>query len=59
MRVFSATAIFLLEVPRVGSPASLASFVSIQRHVACVSKIPMSAKCWSLMPSRCGVSFVL
>ena len=56
--MLSATAIVLLYGPRVGSPASLAYFVGMNRPVATVSKMPMDARTCSLKPSRCGMSCV-
>ena len=44
MMVLSATAIILLDGPRVGSPASLASFVVMNRSVALLSKMPMAVR---------------
>ena len=59
MTVLYATAIILLDGHKVGSLASLASFVVMKRPVALVSKMPMDARAWSLKTRRCGVSCVL
>ena len=56
---FSATAIFLLDRPRVGSLESLEFLVAMKRTVSPVCNIIMSARALSLMPSRCGLSCVL
>ena len=59
MKLLSSTAIFFLDVPIVGSPASLESFVVMKRPVAPMSKIPMATRVWSLKPMMCGLSCVL
>ena len=58
MTLLSATAIFLLDGPRFGSPDSLAYFVVMKRPVDPVSKMPMSARAWYLNPMMCVVSCV-
>ena len=50
---------FFLNVPIVGSPASLESFVVMKRPVAPMSKMPMATRVWSLKPMMCGLSCVL
>ena len=58
MTVLYATAIILLDGHKVGSLASLASFVVMKRPVALVSKMPMDARAWSLKTRRCGATCV-
>ena len=57
--VLYATAIVLLDETRVGSPASLASIVVINRPVAPMYRIPMAVRAVVLFPSWCVMSVVL
>ena len=57
--MLSATAIVLLDEPRVKIPASLASLFVMKRCVVPLSKMSMNVRALFLMPSWCEMSCVL
>ena len=57
--MLSATAIVLLDGPRVVSPAIFSSLVVMKSPVATVSKMPIDFRSSSMIHSRCGVYCVL